>query len=74
MSRRSGRARWEPIVHTFNQSGKSAAVALSLIQTCRSLQINPRDYLEDVMRRLLDHPANRLNELLPDKWAKSQNK
>ena len=24
MSRRSGRARWEPIVHTFNQSGKSA--------------------------------------------------
>ena len=53
---------------------EAAAVALSLIQTCRSLQINPRDYLEDVMRRLLDHTANRLNELLPDKWAKSQNK
>jgi len=53
---------------------EAAAVAFSLIQTCRSLSINPRDYLEDVMRRLLDHPANRLSELLPDNWAKSKNK
>jgi len=53
---------------------EAAAVAFSLIQTCRSLSINPRDYLEDVMRRLLDHPANRLSDLLPNNWAKSQNK
>ena len=53
---------------------EAAATFFSLIQTCRSLSINPRDYLEDVMRRLLDHPANRLSELLPDNWAKSQNK
>lgn len=48
----------------------AAAVALSLIQTCRSLKINPRDYLEEVMKRLLDHPSNKLSELLPDNWAK----
>ncbi len=53
---------------------EAAAVALSLIQTCRSLKINPRDYLEDIMRRLLDHPANKLSELLPDNWAASKNK
>jgi hypothetical protein len=53
---------------------EAAAVILSLIQTCRSLQINPRDYLEDVMRKLLDHPANKLYELLPDNWAKSKSK
>lgn len=50
---------------------EAAAIALSLIQSCRFLQINPRDYLENVMRRLLDHPANKLHELLPDNWAKS---
>lgn len=32
----------------------------------RGLQINPRMYLEDVMRRLMDHPANKIEELLPD--------
>jgi transposase len=51
---------------------EAAAVALSLIQSCRSLKINPRDYLEEIMRRLLDHPANKLHELLPDNWAKSK--
>lgn len=51
---------------------EAAAIAFSLIQTCRSLNINPRDYLEDVMRRLLDHPASQLYALLPDQWAKSR--
>ncbi len=51
---------------------EAAAVALSLIQTCRTLKINPRDHLEDIMRRLNDHPANKLYELLPDNWARTQ--
>jgi len=50
--------------------GEAAGIALSLIQTCRSLEINPRDYLEDVMRRINGHPFNRLDELLPDNWQK----
>ena len=50
--------------------GESAGIALSLIQTCRALEINPREYLEDVMRRINSHPFNRLDELLPDKWQK----
>lgn len=48
--------------------GRAAAVILSLVQTCRALKINPREYLEDVMRRLMSHPFNRLHELLPDDW------
>lgn len=52
--------------------GESAAVLLSLIQTCRALDINPREYLEDVMRRLMSHSANRIQELLPDRWAASR--
>jgi hypothetical protein len=53
-------------------AGKAAGVVLSLVQTCRSLKINPREYLEDVMRRLMSHSANKLDELLPDNWAKSR--
>jgi transposase len=52
--------------------GEAAAIVFSLLQTCRALNINPRDYLEDVMRRLLDHPASKLHELLPDQWAISR--
>lgn len=52
--------------------GEAAAIAYSLIQTCRALKINPQAYLHDVMIRLLDYPANKLEELLPDKWAMSR--
>jgi transposase len=50
--------------------GEAAGIALSLIQTCRAFGINPREYLEDVMRRINSHPFNRLDELLPDHWQK----
>lgn len=50
--------------------GKSAAILMSFIQTCRILNINPREYLEDVMRRIMGHTANKLYELLPDQWKK----
>ena len=48
--------------------GNTAAVLFSLVQTCRALEINPREYLEDIYTRLLDHPAKKLDELLPDQW------
>lgn len=53
--------------------GDAAAVIYSLVQTCRALGVNPREYLEDVMRRLMSHSANRLDELLPDNWVASRN-
>ncbi len=54
------------------ESGEAAATLLSLAQTCRALKINPRTYLEDVCRRIMGHNAQKLHELLPDEWAKSQ--
>src|SRR5690606_20728300 len=48
--------------------GEAAGIILSLIQTCRALSINPREYLEDVMRRLMSHNSKKLSELLPDCW------
>jgi transposase len=52
--------------------GESAAIIFSLIQTCRALGVNPREYLEDVMRRLMSHNSQKLHELLPDQWKASQ--
>lgn len=52
--------------------GEAAAIILSLVQSCRALNINPREYLENIMRRLMSHPSNKLYELLPDQWAKAR--
>ena len=61
-----GRKNW--LFFGSANGGQSAAVLLSLVQTCRGLSINPRLYLEDLFRRFMDHPANHLDELLPDAW------
>lgn len=53
--------------------GEAAATLLSLVQSCRALNINPWEYLDDVMRRIMAHPANKLFELLPDQWAREKN-
>lgn len=53
------------------EGGEAAAIIFSLIQTCRSLGINPREYLEDVMRRIMSHSNQKLEELLPDNWIKA---
>jgi transposase len=65
-----GRKNW--LFFGSEESGQSAAVLLSLIQTCRGLKINPRNYLEDVFRRLMGHSARRVHELLPDQWQKAR--
>jgi hypothetical protein len=49
-------------------AGESMAALLSLVQTCRAMGIDPQAYLEDLFRRLLDHPHKRLGDLLPDRW------
>lgn len=48
--------------------GEAGAILLSLVQTCRGLEINPREYLEDVFRKIMGHNAQKLDELLPDRW------
>jgi transposase len=48
--------------------GRTAAVLYSFTSTCHRLRIEPRAYLQDVLRRLPAMPAERLGELLPDRW------
>ena len=56
------------------KAGESMAALFSLVQTCRVIGIDPREYLEDIFNRLLSHPHNRLDELLPDQWAVAKGK
>ncbi|OVE81490.1 hypothetical protein BVY04_03095 [bacterium M21] len=53
-------------------AGESMAALFSIVQTCRAMGIKPQEYLEDIFRRLQDHPASRLEELLPDQWLKAR--
>lgn len=50
------------------RGGRAASVLHSLMVTCRLNQVNPYAYLEDVLRRIMDHRQSRLCELLPDQW------
>ena len=52
--------------------GESAAIIFSLVQSCKTFGVNPREYLEDVMRRLMSHNSQELHELLPDLWLKAR--
>lgn len=66
-----GRKNW--LFLGSEEGGEAAAIVLSLVQTCRSLNVNPRAYLEDIMRRLQSHSYQKLEELLPDQWVKAKN-
>ena len=47
--------------------GKSAAIAYTLIETAKMNKVNPEAWLAWVLERIQDHPANRMQDLMP--WA-----
>lgn len=55
-----------------DRGGQRAAVAFSLIQTCRLNDIDPQAWLADVLARIADHPVSRIHELLPWHWRDAQ--
>jgi transposase len=67
-----GRKNW--LFVGSEDGGRASATLLSLVQTCRNLGINPQEYLEDVLRRIMGHPAQRIQELLPDRWLATNQK
>ncbi len=61
-----GRRNW-----TFcgsDRGGERAAAIYTLIATAKLNDIDPEAWLADVLRRINDHPASRLGELLPWNW------
>ncbi|MCB9280945.1 MAG: IS66 family transposase [Lewinellaceae bacterium] len=55
-----------------NQGAQRAAMMYSFFASCKANDINPREWLRDVLIRIGSHPINRLEELLPVQWAASR--
>jgi transposase len=51
-----------------DRGGQRAAAMYSLIATAKLNDVDPRAWLADVLRRIGDHPASRLDEILPWNW------
>ena len=65
-----GRRNW-----TFagsDSGGQRAAAVYSLIETCKMNDVDPQAWLAWVLAKLPDHPAKRIDELLPWSWKARQ--
>ena len=62
-----GRKNWLSI--GSEEAGPPVAAIASIVETCRRLGINVRDYLLDMLPRVPDWPAQRIAELTPMAWA-----
>lgn len=51
------------------RGGRAAAVIYTLIECCRLANVDMVAYLADVLVRVATHPASRIEELLPQRWA-----
>jgi transposase len=50
---------------------QSAAIAYTLIETAKLNGIDPQAWLTDVLSRIADHKINRIDELLPWRYAEN---
>jgi len=51
-----------------DRGGQRAAAMYSLIVTAKMAGVDPQAWLADVLARIAEHPAHRLDELLPWNW------
>jgi transposase len=66
-----GRRNW--LFAGSKRGGDATGVLLSIVQSCRAAGLDPFTYLQDVLRRINGHSANRIHELLPTKdWKPAE--
>jgi transposase len=61
-----GRKSW--LFAGSERGAERAAVMATLIATAKMNDVDPQAWLADVLARIAEHPAHRLNELLPWNW------
>jgi transposase len=67
-----GRKNW---LHVGSpEAGPKIAAIASIVETCRRLDINLRDYLNDILPKLGEWPASRVGELTPTAWKAARAK
>jgi len=52
--------------------GQRAAAIYTLIQTAKLNDVDPQAWLADILARLQDYPARRIDELLPWSWNRER--
>jgi len=67
-----GRKSW--LFAGSDRGGDRAAVMLTLIGTAKLNDIDPQAWLADVLKRIAEHPAKKLDQLLPWQWKAEQQK
>jgi transposase len=55
-----------------DEGGRRAAVIYTLIQTAKLNDVDPQAWLADGAGAAADHPARRVEELLPWQWCGSR--
>jgi transposase len=65
-----GRRSW--LFAGSDRGGDRAAAIYTLIATAKLNDVDPQAWLADVLRRIADHPAARLDELLPWHWKRHE--
>lgn len=61
-----GRKNW--LFMGSDNGGEQAEVLLSIVSTCKRHQVNPWNYLYDIIIRLTENPDQDLEQLLPNNW------
>jgi hypothetical protein len=61
-----GRKNW--LFAGSERGGHAAATIYSVIESCRRVGVDPFLYLRDVLVRVCTHPADRVDELVPERW------
>jgi len=62
-----GRKNW--MFFGSDHGGRTAAILFTMTQSAKRHGLNAFTYLKDIIARISDHPANQLQQLLPDKWT-----
>jgi transposase len=55
-----------------DNGGRRAAAIYTLIETAKLNDVDPQAWLADILARLHDHPAKRIDELLPWNWQRER--
>jgi len=53
-----------------HEAAQRAAMIYSLIGTCKKNDVDPCEWLTDILTRIQDHPINKIDDLLPPNWKK----
>jgi len=50
------------------EAGENIAGLFSIVASCLQNDVNPVEYITDVLERISSHPQRDIDALLPDRW------